>query len=69
MALATNSTPGSIVLAGDLTGSANAPELRVTGVVPGAYGPANIVVDAKGRLIYAKNATFAEDIAPLDFLS
>ena len=55
MALATNSIPGSIVLAGDLTGSANAPELRVTGVVPGTYFPASIVVDAKGRLIHATN--------------
>jgi len=65
MALATNSTPGSIVLAGDLTGVANAPELRVTGVVAGSYGPANIVVDSKGRLVYAKDATWKTDIVPL----
>ena len=32
MALATDSTPGSIVLAGDLTGTANTPQLRSTGV-------------------------------------
>lgn len=55
MALATNSTPGSIVLGGDLTGNANAPELRPSGVVPGVYTTADIVVDAKGRVIAAEN--------------
>ena len=53
MALATNSTPGSIILAGDLTGNANAPSLRASGVVPGSYTTADIVVDAKGRIIHA----------------
>lgn len=55
MALATNSTPGSIVLAGDLTGVAAAPELRVTGVAPGVYYSPSVVIDAKGRIIYAKS--------------
>jgi len=52
MALATTTTPGSIILGGDLTGVANAPELRITGVTAGNYVPQTIVVDAKGRLIY-----------------
>ena len=54
MALATNSTPGSIVLGGDLTGNANAPELRPTGVIPGTYDVASFVADAKGRVIQAE---------------
>ena len=53
MALATNSTPGSIVLAGDLTGTANTPQLRITGVVPGNYTNVDIVVDSKGRVVHA----------------
>jgi len=58
MALATNSTPGSIVLAGDLTGTAGAPELRVSGVEPGEYTMPTIVVDAAGRVIYAKSRDY-----------
>jgi len=58
MALATTSTPGSVTLAGDLTGTANTPQLRVTGVSPGSYTSANIVVDAKGRVVYAINGSF-----------
>lgn len=57
MALATNSTPGSIVLAGDLTGTANTPELRVTGVTPGSYIAPDIVVDSKGRVLSASEPT------------
>lgn len=64
MALATNSTPGSIVLGGDLTGVANAPELRVSGVVPGSYGPATIVADSKGRIVFAQTTTWP-DIEPV----
>lgn len=60
MALATDSTPGSIVLAGDLTGTANTPQLRITGVVPGSYTAANVIVDDKGRVVYASNATFPD---------
>jgi hypothetical protein len=59
MALATTTTPGSIILGGDLTGVANAPELRVTGVTAGTYTPGTIVIDAKGRLIYADSITLA----------
>lgn len=57
MALATNTTPGSIILSGDLTGNANAPELRITGVTAGNYINPTVVVDAKGRLIYASDSS------------
>lgn len=57
MALATTTTPGSIILGGDLTGVANAPELRVTGVTAGTYTYPTIVVDAKGRTIYATSGS------------
>lgn len=56
MALANNTTRGSIVLAGDLTGNANAPELRPTGVVPGSYASCDIVVDSKGRIVHTQPA-------------
>ena len=59
MALATNSTPGSIVLAGDLTGSATAPQLRSTGVIPGSYVAPRIIVDSKGRIVWASNPDYA----------
>jgi len=65
MALATTTTPGSVILGGDLTGVANAPELRITGVTAGTYVYPSVVVDAKGRLIFAKtnNApTLAGDV-------
>ena len=65
MALATTSTPGSIVPAGDLTGTATAPELRPSGVIPGTYGPVNIIVDAKGRIVWAKASNYTADIMPL----
>lgn len=52
MALATNTTLGSVVLGGDLTGSAFSPSLRPTGAIPGTYQVGNCVIDAKGRLIY-----------------
>lgn len=53
MALATNSTPGEIVLNGDLHGSGNAlqPELTPTGVIAGTYNAPNLVVDTKGRIL------------------
>ena len=57
MALATDTTPGEIILAGDLHGSsdAHAPELTPSGVQAGTYLLPNIVVDAKGRIIYCEN--------------
>lgn len=63
MALATNSTPGSIILGGDLTGTADAPQLRNSGVVPAAYPLADIVVDSKGRIVSAVEKA-VETIAP-----
>ena len=52
MALATNTSPGEIQLAGDLGGNNNAtaPELSATGVTPGAYSLVNLTVDTKGRI-------------------
>lgn len=54
MAQATTTTEGEIVLAGDLTGDANAPELRASGVTPGSYTvAARVSVDSKGRVTFA----------------
>lgn len=53
MAEATNTTLGTVVLAGDLTGSAQTPTLKPTGVLPGTYKAANIVVNNKGLVIDA----------------
>jgi len=52
MALATNTTPGEIQLAGDLAGNndATAPELTDLGIVAGQYTYPKITVDAKGRI-------------------
>lgn len=52
MALATNTTPGEIQLAGDLAGNndATAPELTTLGVVAGQYNYPKITVDVKGRI-------------------
>ena len=64
MALATTTTPGSVILGGDLTGVANAPELRITGVTAGSYtGVPTLVVDAKGRTIFASSMAYN---VPLD---
>jgi hypothetical protein len=51
MANATTTTVGEIVLGGDLTGDANYPELRASGVTPGTYAPVKrLSVDSKGRI-------------------
>ena len=55
MTLATTTTPGSVILGGDLTGTATAPELRITGVTAGSYSNGTIVVDTKGRVIFASS--------------
>lgn len=55
MAVANETTPGVIALTGDLAGGSNAtlPQLTPTGVIPGVYKGANVVVDGKGRVLYA----------------
>jgi hypothetical protein len=55
MANATNTTPGSIALSGDLSGSVDPykPELRPTGVLTGSYGNTIIEVNSEGRVIQA----------------
>lgn len=68
MAQATNTTPGEIVLSGDLAGGADGtfPELRASGVTPGTYGPtARLSIDSKGRIVSIGQITkeeFAEYI-------
>lgn len=60
MTVATNTTEGQVILSGDLTGTGSAPELRASGVVPGDYKMPSIVVDAKGRVIFARNLSDPE---------
>lgn len=57
MAVATNTALGTVLLAGDLAGSSNAnsPQLTPTGVTPGVYKGASVVVDAKGRILHARS--------------
>lgn len=49
-------------MAGDFSPSStgSVPQLRATGVTAGSYGPASIVVDAKGRIIFAKQITWEQ---------
>lgn len=56
MATATESALGTIVLAGDLAGGSDPtnPQLTPTGVIPGEYKGPGVVVDAKGRILYAR---------------
>ena len=65
MTAATNSTLGTICLAGDLAGTASSPELAATGVKAKAYNSVSkIHVDSKGRIQWCGGANFANDIAP-----
>ena len=57
MAIATNITQGTITFAGDLQGTFDVPELSSTGVIPGEYLGASLVVDSKGRTIYIRSMT------------
>jgi len=57
MAIANNTTAGTITFAGDLQGTFDVPELSPTGVVPGEYQGVSLVVDTKGRTIYARSMT------------
>lgn len=65
MAAATNSTLGTVALAGDLAGTADAPELAPTGVKAGTHqNAAKIHVDSKGRIQWCGGAHYEQDIAP-----
>ena len=63
MTSATTTTPGSILLAGDLSGTATSPALAPTGVVAGAHFPYKIWVDSKGRLLKSSDLT-ADTVMP-----
>lgn len=60
MSAATTTTLGQVVLSGDLAGYGESPELRATGVTPGTYSLAQMVIDAKGRTIFARNPTWKQ---------
>ena len=65
MAAATNSTLGTVALAGDLAGTASVPELAPTGVKAGSHpSVAKIHVDSKGRVQWCGGAHYEQDIAP-----
>jgi len=53
MAEATNLALGTTLLAGDLSGTALMPTLRPTGVLPGTYDLANLIVNTKGLVLDA----------------
>lgn len=57
MAIASDTEEGTILLAGDLAGGgdATAPQLSPTGVTPGEYKGASIIVDSKGRIVHARS--------------
>jgi len=65
MALATDSSPGEIQLAGDLAGSTDAtsPELTLTSVTPGLYTISDLTIDSKGRVTAATSADEATILA------
>lgn len=54
---ATTEVRGILRLSGDLTGTANDPELINTGVISGSYTNADITVDSKGRIIEVNNGS------------
>lgn len=63
MAAATNSTLGTVALAGDLAGAADAPELAPTGVKAGSYTSVlKMHVDSKGRIQWCGGANYTADL-------
>lgn len=65
MAAATNSTLGTVALAGDLAGTATVPELAPTGVKAGTHqNVAKIHVDSKGRIQWCGGANYEADLVP-----
>ena len=63
MAAATNSTLGTVALAGDLAGTATVPELAPTGVKANSYtSVSKIHVDSKGRIQWCGGANYTTDL-------
>lgn len=62
MAIANETTLGTVVLTGDLAGGNNAtmPQLVPTGVKAGEYKAPTVTVDAKGRLLFARNLSYVD---------
>ena len=60
MSAATTGAVGTIVLAGDLTGSATSPVLIPSGVVPGTIRPNNVWIDNKGRILKVNTLSDAQ---------
>lgn len=65
MTAATNSTLGTVALAGDLAGTATTPELAPTGVKAGSHqNVSKIHVDSKGRIQWCGGANYEADLEP-----
>jgi hypothetical protein len=57
MAIATDTTQGSVLMTGDLYGMGTEPVLRPTGVTPDEYPIPTTIVDAKGRVVAVERNT------------
>ena len=68
MTQATQTTLGEIKLAGDLTGTADAPMLANTGVTAGSYTFPTMTVDGKGRITQIQSGSDT-DLTSLTTLS
>lgn len=62
MATATHTTPGSIILSGDLSSDGSYPTLVNTGVIQGNYSSIELYVDKKGRILEARSFTPDVDV-------
>ena len=60
MAAATDTILGQIVLSGDLYGFGETPQLAATGVTPGKYVLSQLMVDSKGRVVFARQPTWEQ---------